>query len=89
MLRVIEGARQKLGWETLRDRYEPNEERVKYYLDGYQILMERMTEADIKDESLTKWLDECEPDQPPKCGFPLCEKHHAFISLFGCQVCTD
>ena len=89
MLRVIEGARQKLGWETLCDRYEPNAERVKYYLDGYQVLMERMTEADIKDEVLTEWLDWHDPDEPPKCGFPKCSKHDAYIALYGCQVCMD
>ena len=87
MLRVIEGARQKFGWETLD--YTPNEEFAMSYLDDFQKLIERMTEADIKDEYMTQWLNECEPDQPPKCGFPLCEKHHAYISLFGCQVCMD
>ena len=87
MLRVIEGARQKLGWETLD--YTPNVEFALSYLDEYQILMERMTEADIKDESLTEWLDWHKPDQPPKCGFPKCSKHDAYIALDGCQVCTD
>ena len=87
MLSVIEGARQKLGWETLD--YTPNEEFALSYLDEYQILMERMTEADIKDESLTEWLGWHKPDQPPKCGFPKCSKHDAYIAIDGCQVCTD
>ena len=45
MLRVIEGAMQKLGWETLG--YKPNEEFVTEYLDTFRKLIERMTADDI------------------------------------------
>ena len=87
MLRVIEGARQKLGWETLG--YEPNEEFVAEYLDTFQKLIERMTAEDIIEESLTEWLSEADENDPTRCGFPKCKIHDAYISIHGCQVCID
>lgn len=87
MLRVIEGARQRLGWETLD--YTPNAEFAMSYLDDFQVLIERMTEADIRDELLAEWLAWHDPEDPPFCGYPLCSVHHAYLSLYGCQVCMD
>lgn len=29
------------------------------------------------------------PDMTPKCGFTKCQKHDAYVSVHGCQVCTD
>ncbi len=87
MLRVNEGARRKLGWETLG--YEPNEEFVVEYLDTFQKLIERMTANDIIEGTLTKWLSQANENDPVKCGFPKCKKHDAYICVYGCQVCTD
>ena len=87
MLRVIESARQKLGWETLG--YETNEEFVAEYLDTFQKLIERMTAEDIIEESLTEWLSEADENDPTRCGFPKCKIHDAYISIHGCQVCID
>ena len=87
MLRVIESARQKLGWETLG--YEPNEEFVAEYLDTFQKLIERMTAEDIIEESLTEWLSEADENDPTRCGFQKCKIHDAYISIHGCQVCID
>ena len=87
MLRVIEGARHKLGWETLG--YEPNEEFVAEYLDTFQKLIQRMSAEDIIEESLTEWLSEADENDPIRCGFPKCKIHDAYISIHGCQVCTD
>ena len=87
MLRVIEGAMQKLGWETLG--YKPNEEFVTEYLDTFRKLIERMTADDIIDTSLTEWLSEADENDPTRCGFPKCKIHDTYISVHGCQVCTD
>jgi len=87
ILKVIEGARQKLGWETLG--YTPNEELVMEYLDTFYKLTERMTAEDIIEESLIEWLSEVNENAPIRCGFPKCKIHDAYFSVHGCQVCMD
>ena len=87
MLRVIEGARRKLGWETLG--YEPNEEFVAQYLNMFQKVTERMTANDIIEGTLTEWLSQADETDPVKCGYPKCKKHDAYICVHVCQVCTD
>ena len=87
MLRVIEGARHKLGWETLG--YVPNEAFVAEYLDKFQKLVECMTAENILEGSLSEWLSEAEENDPVRCGFPKCKIHDAYISIHGCQVCLD
>ena len=87
MLRVIDGAKQKIGWETLR--YKPNEEFVIEYLETFKKLIERMTVDDVIEEYLTEWLSEADENDPVKCGFPKCKIHDAYVSVHGCQVCTD
>ena len=87
MHRVIDGAKQKLGWETLG--YEPNEEFTFQFLDTFRKLIERMTADEIIDASLTEWLSEADEYDPVRCGFPKCKIHDTYISIHGCQVCTD
>lgn len=87
MLKVIEGAKQKLGWETLG--YKPNEEFALQFLDTFQKLIERMTADDIIDAALTESLSEADDNDPIRCGFPKCKIHDTYISIHGCQVCTD
>jgi len=87
MLSVIDGVKNKLGWETLD--YEPNEEVIFGYMDTFRKLIERMAFEDIDENYLTEWLSQAEADDPVNCGFPKCEKHDAYISFAGCQVCTD
>lgn len=87
MLRLINGARNKTGWERLD--YSPNEELVSNYLDAFENLIRRMTADDIREESLNQWLSEAEADDPIRCGFPRCEKHNVFLTRFGCQICNS
>lgn len=87
LLRVIDGAKNKFGWETLR--YQPNEEFVNEYLETFQKLIEHMNADDIIESSLTEWLSEAGENDPVKCGFPKCRIHNAYISAYGCQVCAD
>lgn len=87
MLRVIEGAANKLGWETLD--YEPDEEAAEEYLDAFRKLAERMTADDITESLLTEWLSDADENDPVRCGFPKCRIHNTYISVYGCQVCTD
>lgn len=87
MLSMIDGAKNKLGWETLD--YEPNEEVVFEYLEAFRKLIERMTVDDIEEKYLTEWLSQGTADDPVNCGFPKCEKHDTYISIAGCQVCME
>ena len=87
ILGVIEGARQKLGWETLG--YEPDEIFAAECLDKFQRLVERMTVRDIIKGSLSEWLSGADENDPVRCGYPKCRIHDAYISIHGCQVCTD
>lgn len=87
LLNTIEGARRKLGWETLG--YQPNEEFAAEYLDKFEKLIDKMTVDDIKDGSLTLWLAGAEGNDPINRGFPKCKIHETYISIYGCQVCTD
>ncbi|MDE7293675.1 MAG: hypothetical protein K2N72_04540 [Oscillospiraceae bacterium] len=87
MLRVIEGAKNKTGWEKLD--YEPSEERLFPNLDKLIRLIERVTAADIDDEKIKKWYELAEADDPINNGFPKCEKHGVFLTCLGCVVCND
>ena len=87
MLRVIDGAKQKTGWETLQ--YQPNEAFVNECLETFKRLIERMTVDDIIEANLSEWLSGADDNDPVKCGFPKCKIHDAYISAHGCQVCTD
>lgn len=85
MLRVIQGARDKIGWEKLE--YRPNEEFVLFYLEGFEKLINRMTVNDIRENSLKEWLNESKADDPVHNGFPRCKKHGTFLTYLGCQIC--
>ena len=87
MLNVIDGAKNKLGWETLD--YEPDEKIIFGFLDEFRKLIECMTVGDIVEESLTEWLSEAGEDDPVRCGFPKCKIHDTYESVFGCQVCME
>ncbi len=87
MLGVIDGVKNKLGWETLD--YEPNEEVIFMYMDTFRKLIDRMSIDDIDEENLTEWLSAADADDPVNCGFPKCEKHDTYISIAGCQVCME
>ncbi|MBD5510601.1 MAG: hypothetical protein HDR08_05030 [Lachnospiraceae bacterium] len=86
MIKVINGARNKIGWEKLD--YSPNEEFVLHYLDTFENLINRMTIDDIREESLENWLAAAEAGDPISCEFPRCKKHNTFLTCFGCQICN-
>jgi len=87
LLSVVKGARQKLGWETLG--YQPNEDFVAEYLSALAEMIAAMTADDICETSLSDWLADADETDPVNCGFPKCEIHDTYLSLHGCQVCTD
>lgn len=87
MLKVIEGAEHKSGWEKLS--YTPNEENALCYLDKFRVLIEKMTKDDVNEEVLTEWCKDAEEEYPARRDFCICEKHGAYVGIHGCQVCND
>lgn len=93
MQRAAEGAKNRSGWERLD--YEPNEEWLFLNLDRFMRLIERVTADDINDEEIKNWFESPKWYGHPKAedpiynGFPKCEKHGVFLTLFGCVVCND
>lgn len=87
MIKVIQGARNRLGWEKLG--YQPNEEIISLYLGDFERLINRMSIEDIREDALNDWLSQADADDPVYNGFPRCEKHGTFLTCLGCQVCNS
>lgn len=87
MLNVINGVRNKIGWEKLW--YTPDESRVLLYMDGFERLINKMTEEDIRRDALSQWLDAADENDPIRCGFPKCAEHDVFLTWLGCQICNS
>lgn len=87
MLKVTEGAKNRLGWETLG--YQPNEEFVAEYTAKFAKLIDHMTIDDINEDELREWLAGADENDPVNQDYPKCTIHDAYISCYGCQICTD
>ncbi|HBH94504.1 MAG TPA: hypothetical protein DDX91_02045 [Ruminococcaceae bacterium] len=87
MIGVINGARNKIGWEKLD--YSPNTIIVLQYLDIFESLINKMTAEEIKEDFLIKWLSEASMTDPVNRGFPRCKRHNTFLTCFGCQICNS
>lgn len=87
MLRAADEALSKKDWDKLG--YTPNDSFVMPCLEKFRQYIERMTEADIREEARSEWLERSESDDPVKCGFPRCKKHGTLLSLYGCNICND
>ena len=87
MLEVLEGVRNKVGWETLD--YHPNEEIINYCIDKLENMFNKMTSCDIDEQAINEWRSETEKEEPMNNGFPKCKKHGVLLTLFGCHVCND
>lgn len=87
LLSVAAGVKDRLGWETLG--YEPNEALLFPCIVQFEKLIHKM-KVDLIDQQAGKdWLAMADSDDPILNGFPQCTNHGVFLTLFGCQVCTD
>lgn len=86
VLRVIEGAREKLRWDVLD--YNPNEEFVAFALDRFQNLINLFDEQYINEEACQEWQSYLK-----KYGFlenlPMCKHHAVYLHPAGCVLCHD
>lgn len=88
ILKVIEGAREKLGWETLH--YELNEAFVFSYLDTFKNLIINFDPVYIDKEAYRCWKEEGnDPRFAIPEGFTKCPKHGTLLYFNGCIACND
>ncbi len=85
MVRVVDAASEERGWETLG--IQPDAMQLRPILGWFRKRFVRFQAEDIAPHARDDWFDDMEDDDPVRTGFPQCEKHHAFLSYLGCQVC--
>lgn len=89
LLNVIEGAKKKIGWDFLG--YQPNEELLFPCLDQFYRLISIVDTSMLNPTVAQEWLDVAMevPNDSVVCGYPHCQKHPVFLTVFGCQLCND
>jgi len=88
MLRTIEAAIEGLGWERLD--YEPNKDIVLNCLRQFGLMIQAFEKRSVNLENYLEWTEIEEGDPCPTIpyGYPKCEKHGVYLSLFGCIICN-
>ena len=87
MLRVLDGAREKIDWKTLD--YEPNEEIIFDRIHSLQDMFRSIQIQDINEELTDEWLEDAEICKLISDGYPKCIKHGIYMSIWGCLACND
>ena len=87
LLRVIGGAKARLGWEALD--YRPDEARLGAWLERLEAMVRTASPGDIEEGAAQAWLAAAESGDPVRKGFPRCPRHGIFLTLFGCLACND
>jgi hypothetical protein len=86
LLRVIESAQARTGWERLA--YTPHEAWTLDALAHFHRLVRAFTPAHLDPTSYPRWLD-ADPACAVPAGFPRCPTHHVLLHWQGCVVCND
>lgn len=88
LLKVIDGVKQKIGWETLN--YDPNEEILYSNLVTFSKLLTGFNKKYITTEAYLDWKKEKEnPKYSIPVGFPKCAKHSILLHYGGCIACNN
>jgi len=88
LIRVIDGANQKLGWDKLD--YEPNESRIYIYIDKLKDLITKFQSKDINKQSYRDWIKESsDPRFTNPIGYTKCKTHGILLYFNGCIACND
>ena len=89
LLNVIEGAKRKIGWEFLD--YRTNEELLFPCFDQFYHLISNVDTNMLNPTTTLNWLKDCmeTPKDPVMCGYPCCQKHPVFLTIFGCYLCNN
>ncbi len=89
LLNVIDGTKKKIGWDFLD--YQPNEELLFPCLNQFYKIISILETGMLNQTSAQEWLDNSmeTPDDPVVCGYPCCQKHPVFLTIFGCYLCNN
>lgn len=87
MVRVMDAASQKTGWEVLE--YRPNAEHLMPMLGWFRKSFVRLKPEDANPEALENWLGDMDDDDPVFHGFPRCQQHGAYLAWCGCHICNS
>ncbi|MDU0206345.1 hypothetical protein ACYEXS_35550 [Paenibacillus sp. MAH-36] len=89
LVNVIQGAKQKIGWDTLD--YVPNEELIMSYLGSFMEMIRILAPENIKKDEYKEWINLGIRDKRFKNpeGYPKCEKHGILLYWNGCIACND
>lgn len=68
--------------------YQPSEELLLPSLEKFLFLIAQLKQAAIQPDCLEAWLAEAAENDPVRCGFPRCPRHHTLLTVFGCQICN-
>ncbi|ANF97271.1 hypothetical protein [Paenibacillus bovis] len=88
LLRMIELALQRAGWERLS--YTPIEKDIRYALTAFRELILLFGQDDIDTSHYEYWrtIEEYDNCRTLPEGYPKCEKHEVYLSCFGCVLCN-
>lgn len=74
------------GWELLD--YQPSEELLLPSLEKFLFLIAQLKQSDIRTDCLEAWLAEAAENDPVRCGFPRCPRHHTLLTVFAVRSAT-
>lgn len=87
ILSVLDGIKQRLGWETLG--YQPNEQMLFDHIEKFCCLIQKTDISDINPYSKDEWVKMTDTSLKDRSTQPKCEIHGTYLTCFGCEICTD
>lgn len=85
LLSVIKGAISKSGWQTLD--YRPKRSRIVPILEKLDDMLKQVEITYVDELNYAEWKEIFRESFPD--GYPICTRHHALLSEWGCVVCHD
>ena len=80
IFKVIEGAKEKLGWESIEDTFKPREDWVFSSLDTFYKLVKNFDKKYIDKEAYTEWKYFVPGFRLPD-GYPDCREENRILGL--------
>lgn len=87
LVQALLAIKQEIGWQTLD--YEPARNILFPTVEQLVLLINELTVEMIDREAGMEWVAAAETQDPVRTGFPICEKHQLFVSIYGCHACND
>ncbi|MHA7966780.1 hypothetical protein ACX93W_21955 [Paenibacillus sp. CAU 1782] len=89
MLSIASEAIHELGWKKLS--YEPRKDWVISCLEKFRLMIQVFEKEYVNMDSYLEWteIEEDDVNSTIPRGYPTCEKHAVYLSLFGCVLCNN